>query len=541
MNNKMGDNMIRNKKTIIALALCLGVFFMSVGYSILMSDLKINGKANITSTWDIRITGITTSSSVGSAYNFEEPSYTGTTAKFHVSLVNPGDSITYTVTIQNKGTLTGAVSNIDVTESGTDAIVYTVSGINNGDTIAAGATKTLTIKAEYNSNIVSDPVQRLKKLTVDLDWVQYTGTTPNGVHAYTVSYNANGGTGSMSSTTCGFEYACTLAKNTYTKNGYKFLGWATTPTGAPVYSDGDAAMNITSPGKTVTLYAAWGQVINYVFQGSSATYTVTTDGYYQLEVWGAEGGYRSSSSYSGKGGYVSGKIFLNKGDTLYITVGGNGTTNNGFNGGGISGCTIANGCTTTIYGGGATDIRLGSMSIYARIIVAGGGGSVGGSSKKGGAGGGTTGGSTTESYSGQGCSTTACGQGGTQIAGGAGTTTSGYTGTAGTFGFGGQGYRYGSSTFGFGGGGGGGWYGGSGSVPDTSSDDDRGGGGGSGFILTKGNTSVPSGYLVQSKLYYFTDIVLLDGTSSMPSPTSSTNTTGRSGDGYARITKLTIK
>lgn len=532
--------MMRNKKTIIALALCLGVFFMSVGYSILMSELKINGKANITSTWDIRITGISDGTNVGGAYNIEAPSYTATTAKFNVSLVDPGDSMTYTVTIQNKGTLTGAVSNIDITTSGTDAIVYTVSGINNGDTIAAGATKTLTVVAKYNPNVVADPLQRVKKLKVTIDWVQYTGTTPNGVHYYTVSYNANGGSGTTSSNTCGFNYNCTLTTNAYTRSGYKFLGWATTPTGAPVYSDKESVMNLTSPGKTVTLYATWGYMYTYSYNGSYSTFTAQTTGYYQLEVWGAEGGYRSSNTYSGKGGYASGKIFLKQGEILYIYVGGNGTSHSGYNGGGMSGCTVANGCTTNIYGGGATDIRVGSQSLYARVIVAGGGGSVGGSSKKGGAGGGTTGGTTTESYTSQGCSATACGQGGTQTAGGAGTTTSGYTATAGSFGYGGAGYRYGTSSFGYGGAGGGGWYGGSGSVADTSSDDDRGGGGGSGYVLTS-SSSKPTGYLLGSQ-YYLTETVLTAGDSSIPSTTlGGATTTGRSGDGYARITRLTIK
>ena len=516
---------------------------MSVGYSILMSELKINGKANITSTWDIRITGITTSSTVGGAYNVETPTYTATTAKFHVSLVNPGDSMTYTVTIQNKGTLKAEVDNIDVSESGTDAIIYTVSGINNFTAIAAGETVTFTVTAKYNPNVVADPVQRMKKLTVDIDWVQYNESAgPIGDYRYDVVYNSNGGSGSIASTNCIVDNSCTLATNSFTRSGYKFLGWATTPTGAPVYADGEGVMNLTSSGKTVTLYATWGQYKTYSYNGSFSTYTAPINGYYQLEVWGAEGGYRSSNTYSGKGGYTSGTIFLNKGDILYVYVGGNGTTHSGYNGGGVSGCTIANGCTANIYGGGASDIRLGSQSIYSRIIVAGGGGSVGGTTKKGGAGGGTTGGSTTESYTGQGCSTTLCGQGGTQTAGGAGTATSGYTATAGSFGFGGQGYKYGTSTFGYGGGGGGGWYGGSGSVPDTSGDDDRGGGGGSGFALSKSGTVLPSGYLVDRARYYLTDTTLLDGTASIPSTTlGGANTTGRSGDGYARITRLTIK
>lgn len=281
-------------------------------------------------------------------------------------------------------------------------------------------------------------------------------------------------------------------------------------------------------------------VYNFPYTGEVQTFTAPETGSYLLEVWGAEGGYRNDQSISGKGGYSKGIISLNKGAKLYIYVGGQGnSTSKGWNGGGKAGY-------EGIYGGGATDIRaynssdpLNATSLNYRIIVAGGGGSVGASSKKGGYGGGNIGGTTTENYVGQGCSSTICGQGGTSSAGGAGTTTTGYTNTAGSFGKGGDGYAL---SGGYGGAGGGGWYGGSGSVPDGSNDDDRGGGGGSGYVLT--STSIkPSGYSPSSS-YYLTNVKTISGnidfasaeTTDFVSPSGKTET-GHSGNGYARITK----
>ena len=65
------------------------------------------------------------------------------------------------------------------------------------------------------------------------------------------------------------------------------------------------------------------------------------------------------------GGYSYGTVSLNKNDTLYIYVGGQGTTSTtgtggGFNGGGGTWSTNAAG------GGGATDIRINTDSLYAR-------------------------------------------------------------------------------------------------------------------------------------------------------------------------------
>ena len=256
-------------------------------------------------------------------------------------------------------------------------------------------------------------------------------------------------------------------------------------------------------------------VTNYAYTGAKQTVTLKP-GRYKLECWGAQGGYRSSSSYGGLGGYSVGEISLEKQTTLYVYVGGSGNTgktSGGFNGGGKR--------ATYNGGGGATDIRVGTDSLYARVIVAGGGGSDGATNKNGMYGGGETGGTTTQNYG-------SGGGGGTQTSGGVGG-----SGNAGTFGQGGEGK---AASNGYAGAGGGGWYGGGGSYPDGSGDDDRGGGGGSGFAWTGKNA--PSGYLLGSA-YYLTNAGTKAGNTSFTAPGGSTET-GHSGDGYARITCLEL-
>lgn len=256
-------------------------------------------------------------------------------------------------------------------------------------------------------------------------------------------------------------------------------------------------------------------VTNYAYTGAKQTVTLKP-GRYKLECWGAQGGYRGSASYGGLGGYSVGEISLEKQATLYVYVGGSGNTgktNGGFNGGGAR--------ATYNGGGGATDIRVGTDSLYARVIVAGGGGSDGATNKNGMYGGGETGGSSTQSYG-------SGGGGGTQTAGG-----TGGSGNAGTFGQGGEGK---AASSGYAGAGGGGWYGGGGSYPDGSGDDDRGGGGGSGFVWTGKNA--PSGYLLGSA-YYLANASTKAGNTSFTAPGGSSET-GHSGDGYARITCLEL-
>ncbi|EAY07230.1 loricrin, putative [Trichomonas vaginalis G3] len=110
-------------------------------------------------------------------------------------------------------------------------------------------------------------------------------------------------------------------------------------------------------------------------------YIVTfSPGYYTLETWGAQGGSYHNGN-GGKGGYSRGTIFLKQATNGFLYIGGQGTANHtegpqngGYNGGGhghFSSPSYGSG------GGGGTDIRLLSNTLYHRIIVSGGGGGSG--------------------------------------------------------------------------------------------------------------------------------------------------------------------
>lgn len=269
-----------------------------------------------------------------------------------------------------------------------------------------------------------------------------------------------------------------------------------------------------------------GSVMNFDYTGSVQTVTLAP-GTYKLECWGAQGGNGSSNGNSninavgGLGGYSVGTITLSKTQKVYIYSGGKGqtksntgsysTVNGGFNGGG-SNYTCGSGGS----GGGGSDIRIGTDSLYARVIVAGGGSGTGWTIK-GAAGGGILGLSNyNSSYN------------STQTAGGiAYTSAYNIMPTAGTFGIGGNGS--GSSEGGSGGGGG--WYGGGGAGYTGGSS------GGSGYVYTSATASnYPSGCLLNST-YYLSNAQTIAGNKSFPSPTGSTET-GHSGNGHVKITKL---
>jgi uncharacterized repeat protein (TIGR02543 family) len=93
--------------------------------------------------------------------------------------------------------------------------------------------------------------------------------------SYTVSFDLNGGTGTVpASQTAVYDSAVSLpAQGNITKQGYAFLGWAATA---------DAAIplaNYTVPAGNATLYAVWGQNVNLIADSGSTTVINTGDNF----------------------------------------------------------------------------------------------------------------------------------------------------------------------------------------------------------------------------------------------------------------------
>ncbi len=147
---------------------------------------------------------------------------------------------------------------------------------------------------------------------------------------YTVKYNANGGSGSMSSTSHDYDIAKMLSKNTFKRLGYSFVGWSKSSSAtSATYTDGQSVKNLTATnGATINLYAVWKKNPTYTLtynanggsdappsQSGSASYTVssskpTRSGYTFL-------GWATSSSATSASYTAGDKINLIANTTLY--------------------------------------------------------------------------------------------------------------------------------------------------------------------------------------------------------------------------------
>lgn len=291
----------------------------------------------------------------------------------------------------------------------------------------------------------------------------------------------------------------------------RFVGWFTQPFGG---TEVTASTVVTTPGSR-TVYAHWESEFDYSGQIDSVT---LSPGTYKLEVWGAQGGKSDHGTAGGLGGYSYGTLTVTSNTTVYIAVGGVGETAVGAGSTGIALVGGYNGGGNGAYknsdsagGGGATHIatRTGLLSDLETnkgsiLLVAGGGGGAGCTDTYGGYGGGTQGGNGTGTSFG-------LGYGASQTAGG----TNGGASQNGSFGRGGDtgvAYEWPGS------GGGGGYYGGGAGANESGGGGS--GGGGSGYYSTS-----------------LTSAATVAGNQAFTQP-SGGSAVGHTGNGYARITKL---
>ena len=141
-------------------------------------------------------------------------------------------------------------------------------------------------------------------------WTGSNGTTPQtsvsitkgstGNKTYTANWTANtykivfnknndNATGTMADLSMTYDVAKNLTANSFTYSGYTFKGWATTPTGNVVYTDGQSVSNLATTGSKI-LYAVWadetGPTIS-VTNGSTTSYL--------SNIYNANAGWNSTS------------------------------------------------------------------------------------------------------------------------------------------------------------------------------------------------------------------------------------------------------
>lgn len=164
-------------KNLLLVILLIAVVGMAIGYAALSQQLVINGTANITTEWDVHIKGITASASNSTtgANDKTLPTFTATSATFDVNLAYPGATASYTVTVENSGTIAAKLEEVTGIETANSAeptgITYNIDAKAN-DTLAAGNTKDYIVTVTWDSSATQIPENKTKTATITLNYVQ---------------------------------------------------------------------------------------------------------------------------------------------------------------------------------------------------------------------------------------------------------------------------------------------------------------------------------------------------------------------------------
>ena len=130
------------------------------------------------------------------------------------------------------------------------------------------------------------------------------------INTCTVSFNANGGTGTMSAQTVTIGSSTAITPCAFNRDGYAFIGWATSSGGSVVYADGASG---TFSANT-TLYAVWASFAT-ALDNSSLAFSTGGDARWTVVT---------ADAYSGGSSARSGAIGHNKSTWLQTQVTGPG-------------------------------------------------------------------------------------------------------------------------------------------------------------------------------------------------------------------------
>ncbi len=336
---------------------------LTANWTAVAFNLPTVTKTGYTCKWNTASDGSGTSYNSGASYT---PSATGSTTvtMYAICTINKVH-INYHV---NGGTVTASTtSNSGTTYSWTttDSIVY-LNGTKLTTSINYGASTSSSGLPNYNNSKYLKITKTGYSALDGAEWICSSGCTTAGktydqdvayassdfcdtsngdctvvlkvnwqANTYTVSYNANGGSGSMSTDTVAYNTGYVTKKNGFTRTGYTFDGWNEKADGSGTsWTDWIGKSWTWTYTKNVTLYAQWKANTytvsfnsnNLITGLSNVGTTNVTDMQYSVSNKVVTVTALKDDGY----GFVNGRVYLEAGKTYIFSC----TTNGTWGGGG---------------------------------------------------------------------------------------------------------------------------------------------------------------------------------------------------------------
>jgi len=186
----------RRTKALVIVVLLIVVAGLTIAFAALSATLNINGTAYLDAAkWGIRFENLSSSTKIGSATTtgtakIEETKSAEITG-INVSLSTPGDKVTYTVDLVNKGTINAKIDKIEktvLTQEQQRYVTFKVTDqngkeISQDDILSAGETRNLTITIEFIKDLTKEDLPKQTStisLSYKLNFVQTNEKVTSG-------------------------------------------------------------------------------------------------------------------------------------------------------------------------------------------------------------------------------------------------------------------------------------------------------------------------------------------------------------------------
>ncbi len=163
----------RRTKALVVVVLLIVFMGLTIAFAALSTTLNINGTAYLDAAkWGIRFENLSSPTRVGSATTTGTAKIEETKAAeingINVSLSTPGDKVTYTVDLVNKGTINAKIDNIEKTVLTSEQQRYLTfkvtdkngKEISQDDILSAGETRKLTITIEFIKDLTKEDLPK---------------------------------------------------------------------------------------------------------------------------------------------------------------------------------------------------------------------------------------------------------------------------------------------------------------------------------------------------------------------------------------------
>ena len=172
--------MKRNGKGKLIGILCIALVFMGIGFAALQTNLNITGTATSSGTFDVKITNVEVDNSkttAGVTDNTPPPgnNYAVTEQTLIATFSEPGDYITYDITVTNRGSIAAAITVETNPQVNTSGAFKLQCNAREGTTLAAnGGNTTFQCRMSFDEGFNLESIENISQasMTVSIKAVQ---------------------------------------------------------------------------------------------------------------------------------------------------------------------------------------------------------------------------------------------------------------------------------------------------------------------------------------------------------------------------------